>query len=250
VTQDLRDVVLDLQRDGYAFAMEWFAPFLEFRFPRYGSISYHGVTLELRQALEPWPVLGEEVQSDATARYVDSSLERLQAKVSGMTSDRYAVTCNGRPLPLAPTGTHGEFVAGVRYRAWQPPSALHPTIAVHTPLVFDIVDLWSDRSLGGCTYHVAHPGGRNYERVPVNANEAQARRMARFLAHGHTPGAMALRTEQPSAGFPLTLDLRRAPDCTGAFPPAIPSAGLHQCPQQEQRQPQEQEEQQAQQQQQ
>jgi uncharacterized protein (DUF2126 family) len=116
--QDLRDVVLDLQRDGYGFAFEWFTPFLEFRFPRYGSVSYHGLTLELRQALEPWPVLGEEVQSGATARYVDSSVERLQAKVSGMTSERYAVTCNGRPLPLIATGTHGEFVAGVRYRAW------------------------------------------------------------------------------------------------------------------------------------
>jgi uncharacterized protein (DUF2126 family)/transglutaminase-like putative cysteine protease len=222
VAEDMRDVVLDLQRDGYPFAFEWFAPFFEFRFPRYGTVSYQGVTLELRQALEPWHVLGEEAQAGATARYVDSSVERMQVKVSGMTSNRYAVTCNGRHVPLTSTGVHGEFVAGVRYRAWQPPSALHPTIGVHSPLTFDILDLWSGRSLGGCTYHVSHPGGRNYARFPVNANEAEARRMARFAPHGHTPGMMDYRPERPSASFPLTLDLRRPPDHEGAVALVVP----------------------------
>jgi uncharacterized protein (DUF2126 family) len=234
VAEDLRDVVLDLQREGYAFAFEWFAPFLEFRFPRYGTVSYQGVTLELRQALEPWHVLGEQVQAGAAARYVDSSVERLQVKVGGMTSNRYAVTCNGRPVPLGPTGVHGEFVGGVRYRAWQPASALHPTIGVHTPLVFDILDLWSGRSLGGCTYHVSHPGGRNYKRFPVNANEAEARRMARFVPHGHTPGDIVYRPERPSASFPHTLDLRRAPDCEGAQPFVVPQALAEQAQQQQQ----------------
>jgi uncharacterized protein (DUF2126 family) len=232
VAQDMRDVVLDLQADGYAIEFEWFAPFFEFRFPRYGTVVYQGISLELRQALEPWHVLGEEVKAGATARYVDSSVERMQVKINHMTGNRFAVTCNGRPLPLAPSGVHGEYIAGVRYRAWQPPSALHPTIGVHTPLVFDLVDLWSGRSLGGCTYHVSHPGGRNYERFPVNANEAEARRMARFTPHGHTPDALSVRPERPSASFPLTLDLRRAPDYEGAS--VHPATAIHQGQQQQQ----------------
>jgi len=236
VAEDLRDVVLDLQRDGYGFQFEWFAPFLEFRFPRYGTVSYQGVRLELRQALEPWHVLGEEAQAGATARYVDSSVERMQVKVDGMIHSRHVLTCNGRPLPLTATGRHGEFVAGVRYRAWQPPSALHPTIKVHTPLTFDVVDTWSGHSLGGCTYHVAHPGGRNYERFPVNANEAEARRVARFATHGHTPGAVEVRPERPSDQFPCTLDLRRAPAFDGGTPFVVPIAAdqAHQQQQQQQ----------------
>jgi uncharacterized protein (DUF2126 family) len=236
VAEDLRDVVLDLQREGYAFAFEWFAPFLEFRFPRYGTVSYQGLMLELRQALEPWHVLGEQVQAGGSARYVDSSVERLQVRVGGMTSNRHAVTCNGRQVPLAPTGVHGEFVAGVRYRAWQPPSGLHPTIGVHAPLVFDILDLWSGRSLGGCTYHVAHPGGRNYQRFPVNANEAEARRTARFAAHGHTPGEIGYRPERPSASFPHTLDLRHAPDGEGAQQFVVPQVLSEQAQKQQQQQ--------------
>jgi uncharacterized protein (DUF2126 family)/transglutaminase-like putative cysteine protease len=230
IAEDLRDVVLDLQADGYGIEFEWFAPFFEFRFPRYGTAVYQGISVELRQALEPWHVLGEDVQAGATSRYVDSSVERMQVKVNHMTGNRFAVTCNGRPLPLAPTGVHGEYVAAVRYRAWQPPSALHPTIGVHTPLVFDLVDLWSGRSLGGCTYHVSHPGGRSYERFPVNANEAEARRMARFSPYGHTPAAMTARAERPSASYPLTLDLRRAPDYEGLN--ALASA-IHQGQQQQ-----------------
>ncbi|MFA7282062.1 MAG: transglutaminase family protein [Sterolibacterium sp.] len=212
VAQDMRDVVLDLQRAGYAFEFEWFAPFLEFRFPRFGSVVYHGIEIELRQAIEPWHVLGEEVSASSTARYVDSSVERLQVKVRQLNDNRHIVTCNGRPLPLTPTGTRGEYVAGVRYRAWNPPSALHPTIGVQAPLVFDLVDTWSGRSIGGCTYHVAHPGGRNYDTFPVNANEAEARRGARFWNYGHTPGPMHIRREGLNPDYPVTMDLRRAPE--------------------------------------
>jgi uncharacterized protein (DUF2126 family)/transglutaminase-like putative cysteine protease len=211
IEQDFDDVVRDLGRSGYAFRKEWFAPFLEFRFPRHGTVVYEGVQLELRQAIEPWHVLGEEMAAGATSRYVDSSVERLQVKVNGMVGNRHVVTCNGRPLPLHPTGTHGEFVAGLRFRAWNPPSALHPTIGVHSPLVFDLVDTWSNRSVGGCTYHVVHPGGRNYESFPVNANEAEARRVARFWPHGHTPGPMDVAAEPLNPQFPCTLDLRRQP---------------------------------------
>ena len=137
---------------------DWFAPHFEFRFPRLGEAAYDGVKIELRQAIEPWHVLGEEASTGGTARYVDSSVERLQVKVRGMTERRHVVACNGRRVPLHPTGTRGEFVAGVRYRAWQPPSCLHPTIGVHTPLVFDVYDAWSNRSIGGCTWHVIASG--------------------------------------------------------------------------------------------
>ena len=210
LVQDLNDIVRELNAAGYAFQPEWFLPFLEFRFPRYGCVVYDGIQLELRQAIEPWNVLGEDMQAGSTARYVDSSVERLQVKVSGMTDTRHVVTCNGRALPLQPTGVQGEFVAGVRYRAWDPPSALHPTIASHAPLTFDIVDTWSSRAIGGCTYHVSHPGGRNYETFPVNANEAEARRAARFWPHGHTPGTVTIAAEAVNRNFPFTLDLRRS----------------------------------------
>jgi uncharacterized protein (DUF2126 family) len=219
VAQDMLDVVRDLQAAGYPFAFAWFAPFFEFRFPRYGTVCYEGIQFELRQAIEPWNVLGEEMQAGATSRYVDSSLERLQVKVSNMTDKRHVLTCNGRPLPLHPTGVRGEFVCGVRYRAWAPPLALHPTIAVHSPLVFDLVDTWSGRSIGGCTYHVVHPGGRNYDTFPVNSNEAEARRAARFTDYGHTPGPMRLEPEALNRDFPLTLDLRRKPQLDMASAP-------------------------------
>ena len=211
VVADLRDVVADLARDDYPFAVEWFDPFVEFRFPRFGTVTYDGIALELRQAIEPWHVLGEEIGTVGTSRYVDSSVERLQVKVSGMIGQRHAVTCNGRMLPLTATGIPGEFVAGVRFRAWSPPSALHPTIPVQAPLRFDLVDRWSQRALGGCTYHVGHPGGRNYDVFPVNANEAEARRLARFWPHGHTPGPVTVHDEPPNPALPTTLDLRWQP---------------------------------------
>ena len=216
VEADIGDVVDDLDRHGFDFDPGWLAPFLEFRFPLIGVVTVAGVTLELRAAIEPWSVLGEEVTSTGTARYVDSSVERLQVAADGLDLDRHLVTCNGAAVPLQATGTPGRHVAGVRYRAWQPSSALHPTIGVHAPLVFDLVDTWSGRSLGGCTYHVSHPGGRTYDRFPVNANEAEARRASRFGAGGHTPGpvdvvALARDLAARSPEYPRTLDLRRAP---------------------------------------
>ncbi|MFN0038288.1 MAG: DUF2126 domain-containing protein [Burkholderiales bacterium] len=225
VAEDMKEVVADLQEVGYAFQMGWFAPFLEFRFPRYGTLESNGMQIELRQALEPWHVLGEEAAGSGTARFVDSSVERLQVRVANMSGERYRIACNGRAVPLVPTGTRGEYVAGVRYKAWAPSSALHPTIRVHSPLVFDIVDAASGRAVGGCAYHVAHPGGRNYQTFPVNANEAEARRVARFVPHGHTPGLMTLRDEVPSRDFPLTLDLRREPDFAVAFTSPSPEPG-------------------------
>jgi uncharacterized protein (DUF2126 family) len=223
---DIAEVVDDLNSHGFAFDLAWLEPFLEFRFPRIGSVDIAGVALELRAAIEPWSVLGEEVTSTGTARYVDSSIERLQVRVDGLTADRHVVTCNGVPVPLHSIGTPGAFVAGVRYRAWSASSALHPTIGVHVPLVFDVVDRWSGRSLGGCTYYVSHPGGRAYDRFPVNANEAEARRASRFSASGHTAGPVdvgALGAATTAVGnlggqsleYPRTLDLRRTPSLRG-----------------------------------
>ncbi|MFY7855055.1 MAG: transglutaminase family protein, partial [Rubrivivax sp.] len=190
VQMDFDDVMADLNRAGFAFDGQWFAPHLEFRFPLIGEVATQGIGLTLRNALEPWHVMGEEGSAGGTVRYVDSSLERVELKVTGLNGNRHVVTVNGVAAPLQPTGRVGEFVCGVRYRAWQPPSALHPTIGVDAPLTFDIVDRWVERSIGGCRYHVAHPGGRNYDTFPVNAYEAESRRLARFFRFGHTPGRL------------------------------------------------------------
>lgn len=210
VNEDFQDVLADLQKAGYPFDSDWFAPHFEFRFPLYGRVTRAGITLELRSAIEPWHVLGEEPGGDGTVCFVDSSVERLQVKVTGMTETRHIVACNGHRLPLHSTDVAHEWVAGVRYRAWQPPSCLHPTIPVQTPLIFDIVDTWNGRSVGGSTYHVVHPGGRNYETFPVNAHEAESRRVARFFSFGHTPGPAAVPIEDVNRQFPFTLDLRRS----------------------------------------
>ncbi len=230
VRQDMQEVISDLQKAGYPFQLEWFDPFFEFRFPRYGTVQIDNIELELRFAIEPWHVLGEEVTSQGTARYVDSSVERLQLHVTGLTEGRHVISCNGRRIPLRKTGRKDEFVAGVRYRAWQPPSALHPTIKPHSPLIFDVIDSWTGRSIGGCAYHVAHPGGRNYDDFPVNAMTAESRRGSLFTVTEHTPGPihapadfatlgqffpegtppnlMVPPAEEMNEEFPYTLDLR------------------------------------------
>ena len=212
VWHDLADVILDMRMAGYDLDLSWFAPHFEFRFPSYGKIIYEGIEIEIRQALEPWHVLGEEGAIGGTARYVDSSLERVEVKVSGLTDGRYLVACNGRRVPLHPTGRNGESVAGVRFRAWQPPACLHPTIGVDAPLVFDLFDRWNGRAVAGCTYHVAHPGGRHHEDFPVNAYEAESRRLARFFTIGHTAGSYPEPVDPAHDEFPLTLDLRWSSD--------------------------------------
>ncbi|MFN7917611.1 MAG: transglutaminase family protein [Vicinamibacterales bacterium] len=205
---DFSDVIEELRTAGYPFEVDWFAPHFAFRFPVAGELSAQAIELTLRQALEPWHVLGEEGTAGGTVRYVDASLERLQVHVTGMTPNRYVVTCNGRPVPLQPTGRNGEYVGGVRFRAWQPPSALHPTIPVHAPLTFDLVDTWMERSIAGCQYHVQHPGGRNPETFPINSFEAESRRLARFSRLAHTPGRLRVEKTQRTREFPYTLDLR------------------------------------------
>jgi uncharacterized protein (DUF2126 family)/transglutaminase-like putative cysteine protease len=210
IREDFADVIQDMGEAGYALDAAWFAPHFEFRFPKYGEFAARGVHVTLRGALEPWHVMGEEGAAGGTVRYVDASLERLELHVTGLVDPRHRVTVNGQPLPLQPTGRVGEFVCGVRYRAWLPPSALHPTIGIHAPLTVDLVDTWQNKSLGGCRYFVAHPGGRNYDTLPVNAYEAESRRLARFAAHGHTPGRVEVKEPRRSLEFPFTLDLRKA----------------------------------------
>lgn len=218
---DIAEIVADLAGHGIPFEQSWLDSFAEFRFPRIGMTTLQGsagpIELELRQAIEPWHVLGEEATAGGTARYVDSSVERIQVKVSGIDLTRHLVTCESVPVPLTATGVPGEYYAGVRYRAWQPWSALHPTIEVHAPLVFDVIDADAGVSLGGATYHVVHPGGRSYDHPPINANEAEARRAVRFEPHGHTAGRLdvaAMREagrRAASTDYPHTLDLRRTP---------------------------------------
>jgi uncharacterized protein (DUF2126 family) len=231
VKEDIREVVNDLNNAGYPFQMSWFEPFLEFRFPRYGTVKLQGIEMEIRMGIEPWHVLGEEMSRAGTARFVDSSLERVQIKLTGFNASRYVLLCNGCTVPLKETNIREEYVGGIRYRAWQPPSALHPTIGVDTPLTFDIVDQWNSRSIGGCTYHVSHPGGRSYESFPVNSYEAEGRRVSRFWDNGHTQETLrpapylslvehfitqdesALLWDPPettaNGEFPYTLDLRQ-----------------------------------------
>ncbi|WP_407333595.1 DUF2126 domain-containing protein [Enterovibrio sp. 27052020O] len=231
VWEDIKEVVDDLQRHGLPFKLEWLAPFEEFRFPHYGRQQIDGIELELRWAIEPWHVLGEEVTQSGTSRYVDSSVERLQVRLTGLTENRYVLSCNGRGVPLKSTGRQGEYIAAIRYRAWSPPSALHPTLGVDAPLVFDLIDTWNGMSIGGCTYHVSHPGGRSYDDLPVNSNTAESRRVSRFTDYGFTQGPLtpppafnALREfynnqeppkpmappkEEISIEYPNTLDLRK-----------------------------------------
>jgi uncharacterized protein (DUF2126 family)/transglutaminase-like putative cysteine protease len=208
VWHDFKDVIDDMNRAGYALELSWFAPHFEFRFPRYGTVQFGSIEIEIRQALEPWHVLGEEGAAGGTVRYVDSSVERLQIRARGLPGSRYVIGCNGYRVPLIGTGEAGEYVGGVRFRAWQPAASLHPTIPVDSPLTFDLYDRWSGRAVAGCTYHVAHPGGRNFERFPVNSYEAESRRLARFFPFGHTTGPYPEPRSLTRPEFPNTLDLR------------------------------------------
>jgi uncharacterized protein (DUF2126 family) len=227
----MQEVVDDLNEAGYPFHLSWFDPFLEFRFPHYGTVRLQGIEMEIRMGIEPWNVLGEEMSAAGTARYVDSSLEKVQVKLKGLNGSRYVLLVNGRRVPLVATGVKEEFVCGIRYRAWQPPSALHPTIGIDTPITFDLVDTWNSRSIGGCTYYVSHPGGRSYDAFPVNSYEAESRRVNRFGFTSHTqdvlrpsPGLSEVRRyiaqdrlpflcdapeEDINKEYPYTLDLRR-----------------------------------------
>ena len=208
VREDLAEVLDYLALNGFKFSPDWFIPFFDFRFPTVGTVQVGDITLELKNALEPWPVMGEESAAGGTSRGVDSSVERMEVLLKGAVASQHVVTCNGRRLPLSPTRDGNVQVAGVRYKAWNPWSSLHPNLPINTPLVFDVVDTRLERSLGGCRYHVMHPGGRNYETLPLNANEAEGRRLSRFEAPTHTAGRIKVPAAESNPDYPHTLDLR------------------------------------------
>jgi uncharacterized protein (DUF2126 family) len=209
---DMREIASELNAAGYAFEFAWLTPFFEFRFPLCGTVSCGAVALELRHALEPWPVLGEAATSSGTSRAVDASMDRLQVRLSGMDLDRHVLLCNGHRVPLQPAASAGEFVAGIRYRARTFPSMLHPTIGLHAPLLFDIVDAREKRLLGGCAYHVMDPGGKPYDRFPADSTEAEARRATRFVLRGGSTVTVNVPPEPPATETPCTLDLRFQPE--------------------------------------
>jgi uncharacterized protein (DUF2126 family) len=212
VRDDFEKVLGYLRSAGFAFEDDWFRTHLEFRFPKIGSIAVEGIELELRQALEPWNVLAEDTHSGGTARSVDSSLERMQVKVTELRAEsRFVVACNGRHVPVTPTGIPGEAVAGIRYRARRLSAALHPTIPVHTPLTFDLIDTWKNRSVARCTYFAGPPDGTVHTTRPREAEEARARRMQRFQVSEPPSEPMARPEEEKNSFFPMTLDLRFPP---------------------------------------
>lgn len=207
--QDLRDVLRDLREHGLPLDEGWYAPFIDYRFPVAGTLRLDDVLVELRTALEPWSVLGEEPGAlGGTSRFVDSSVERMQVRTEGLVAGRHIVLVNGLTLPLHETGRAGEQVAGVRFRAWQPPRSLQPHLGVHHPLRIDVVDTWGKRSLGACTYHVWHPEGRAYAEPPLTAFEAAARRAQRFTTLGHAPYPVVPVAARTHDEQPYTLDLR------------------------------------------
>lgn len=209
IWEDFKNIIRELQLGDYPLQLDWFRPSLEFRFPKYGSLQIGQINMELRMALEPWTVLGEEMYMGTVSRSVDASIERLQVRVEGLKETQQVVTCNGRRVPMKPTSEAGVFVGGVRFKAWAPPSSLLATVPVHAPLVFDILDIRHERSVGGCTYHVSHPGGRNYDIFPVNENEAEGRRLSRFQPMGHFKETMRVPPIEENPDFPFTLDLCR-----------------------------------------
>ncbi len=208
VREDFHKVLHYLKSGGYDLSPAWFEPFFSFRFPVCGTTQVGDAALTLHTALEPWPVMGEEPVGGGVSRSVDATVERVQISAKGLQPGRHIVTCNKRHVPLSPARENGLFVGGVRFKAWAQSSSLHPKMPVQAPLIFDVIDLAHEKSLGGCTYHVAHPGGRSFETFPVNENEAEGRKLARFEAMGHTPGKIAIPAPETNPDFPHTLDLR------------------------------------------
>jgi uncharacterized protein (DUF2126 family) len=209
IWEDFCEVLRELTTDSYHLAESWFKPFFDFRFPECGHVQIGDAVLTLRTALEPWLVMGEEPVGGGVSRSVDATVERIEVSVAGLVEGRHMLVCNGRYVPLSATKVSGLQVAGVRFKAWSQPSSLHPTLPINAPLIFEVIDTTQKRSLGGCAYHVAHPGGRAHHTFPVNENEAEGRRLARFQAFGHTPGELRVPDIEINSEFTHTLDLRR-----------------------------------------
>ncbi|MGI9212205.1 MAG: transglutaminase family protein, partial [Methylococcaceae bacterium] len=155
--EDLKAVLAEIRQCGIPLQDEWYKPLLELRFPLLGRTQIGPITLEMRSAHEPWPILAEEVTASGVARFVDSANDRVQIEVFGITPGRHILACNGRRVPLQPTATQGHCIAGIRYKAWNPVATLHPTVPPVYELAFDLIDTWTDKVLGGFTYSPPRP---------------------------------------------------------------------------------------------
>jgi uncharacterized protein (DUF2126 family) len=209
--RDFEDVLDFCASRGLPLPAEGYRPFVDMRCPLVGAVVAGDVRLELRNAIEPWNVLGEETTATGTARYVDSSVERVEILADGLVPERHRVLVNGQALPLVPTGKAGQYVGGVRFRAWAPPHSLHPHLGIHHPLRFDVLDTWGKRSLGACAYHVWHPEGRAFDTPPLTRFEAAARRAQRFTVEPALPWPVRPVPSSAHPDAPYTLDLRRYP---------------------------------------
>ncbi|HEY1555651.1 MAG TPA: transglutaminase family protein [Kofleriaceae bacterium] len=207
--RDFEEVLAHLARTGIALPHAAFEPFVELRCPLAGTLAVGDAALELRNAIEPWHVLGEEATQTGTARYVDSSVERVELRARGLDPERYAIAVNDVIVPMRAVAGRDLRVAGVRFRAWCPPHALHPHLGLHHPLHLAIVDKWAERGVAGGAYHVWHPEGRAFDTPPLTRVEAAARRAQRFTREGPPPWPLRAREVEPHPEQPYTLDLRR-----------------------------------------
>ncbi|MGZ3422858.1 MAG: transglutaminase family protein [Polyangiales bacterium] len=209
--RDFEDVLAFLEGRELGLPADAYRPFLELRCPVVGTLRAGDVRLEVRNAIEPWNVLGEETTASGTSRYVDSSMERIEVRAEGLVAERHAVLVNGYVMPMRATPRRDEHVGGIRFRAWAPPHALHAHLGIHHPVRLDVVDLWAERSIGACAYHVWHPEGRSYDKGPLTSFEASARRAQRFTIEGPLPSPVRARRLSIHDESPYSIDLRRFP---------------------------------------
>ena len=205
--EDLAEVIRDLDRARLPVQADWFAPFLDRRFPTLGEVAMGDVRMAIRTAHEPWPVLAEEAVAGVVTRFIDAANQRVQVELTGLTPTHHILVCNGRRVPLQPTRTRGRFLAGVRYKAWNPPSSLHPTLWPVYSLVFDLLDARTGEVLGGCTWFPARPSLVGFSAAPAPVASGEPEREPHYR-----PQAAVLPPWSPGGRFlPFGSGARKMP---------------------------------------